>query len=501
MKNNPIDSITHRGQNGRLSRVLREPLKLLLSAMLLTGAGSPAGAQPWSLGGAWSAANGVAHLANNNGNRGLAYSAVSNQVFVATRSGATTGAIDVFDGTTGMLLSGANGVNGANLGIDQIGIADDGILYGMPLITSVSGSGGGLVSVYSWTNWNSTPYLAYQSSGTDPVGANFSGKRIGDTMAVRGSGAGTLILAAVGPSCTNFVLLHTTDGVNFTATAITSVPGLPQTGPPAGGNFCGLAFYTNNTFLVQPGSAASSRDVFLVSFPADFSSQSTVSGTILGNTAALTASPTEWLDYSPAGQMLAAAQVGASTQNAASLFTMTNFPVAATQLATTNFLTPNANINNTGGAALGGQGKTNYLYVLESNNGLQAYTINYTTALLPVVLSAPAGGVTNAYPPQTLSVTASGTPPIHYQWYVISGGTTNPIGSDTNFYTATIAGTNLYFVVATNSVNAATTQSSACPCWRLCLTRSSASSGMPALVLTLSWSMTTRPAALLTAPT
>ena len=456
MNNDQTNPIAALGGNRRSPLLTAQPMKPLLAALLLSGLASSALAQTWTLGSGWSVPNGVAHIANNNGNRGLAYSAVSNQVFVATRSGGTTGFIDVFDGTTGALLSGTDGVNGANLGIDQIGVGDDGMLYGMPLQTGVSGSA--FVTVYAWSNWNSTPYMAYQSSDADPVGAYFPGKRIGDTLTVRGSGANTLIIAAVAPACTNFVLLHTADGINFTATAITNVTGLPQTGTGAGGNFCGLAFYTNNTFLVQPGGGATSRNVFLVSVPADFASQAAVSGTILGNAAALTADPQEWLDYSPAGHMLAAAQAqtGVGVQDIVSIFSLTNFPASAAQLATTTFAAANANGNATGGAALGGQGKTNYLYVLESNNGLQAYTINYTTGLLPVVLSGPTGGITNVYPPQTLTVTADGSPPIHYQWYVISGGTTNPIGNDTNFYTATVAGTNLYFVVAANPVNSAT---------------------------------------------
>ena len=432
------------------------PLKWTLSALLLVGLAGQATADTWTLGSAWFVTNNVAHIANNGNNRGLAYSTASNQVFVATRSGATTGFIDVFDGTTGTLLSGANGITGANLGVDQIGISDDGTnLYGMPLNTGVSGSS--LLTVYCWTNWNSTPYVAYQSSGTDPVGSNFAGKRIGDTMTVSGSGANTLILAAVAGYCTNFVLLHTADGITFTATAITNVSGLPYTGTTSpGGNFCGICFYTNNTFLVQPGSGASSRNVFLVSYPANFASQTAVSGTLLGNVAALSGNPQEWLDYSPAGKMLAAAQAGASTQNAAAIYSLTNFPGSVAQLATTNAATPNVNGNATGGAALGGQGKTNYLYVLESNNGLYAYTINYTAAPVPVTLTGPTGGVTNAYPPQTLTVTANGSPPIYYQWYMISGGTTNPVGINTNFYTATLPGTNLYFVIATNSVSSDT---------------------------------------------
>jgi hypothetical protein len=439
-----------------LASVAKHPVKLILTAVLLTGLVHQAAAQPsWSLGSAWSAANGTAHIANNNFNRGLAYSSISNQVFVATRSAAATGSIDVFDGTTGALLSGVGGVTGANLGIDVIGIGDDGTLYGLPLTTSLSTSAP--LIIYSWTNWNSTPYSAYQSTNaSDPVVTSFGSKRIGDTVAVTGSGVNTLILAAVGPSCTNFVLLHTADGVNFSATVITNVPGLPQTGPPAGGNFCGITFYTNNTFLMQPGSGASSRNVFLVSYPADFASRTGMSGTILGNAAALINTPNELLSYSPAGQMLAAAQAGNSMQNAASIFSLTNYPTSAGQLATTNFLTPNANGNATGGAALGGQGKTNYLYVLESNNGVQAYKINFTAAPQPVVLSGPTGGVTNAYPPQTLTVTASGTLPIYYQWYVISGGTTNPVGANTNYYTVTTPVTNTYFVIVTNPVNVLT---------------------------------------------
>ena len=66
------------------------PMKPSLLALLLAGLGLalPASAQTWILGSAWSAANGVGHLANSSNNRGLAYSAVSNQVFVATRNGA-----------------------------------------------------------------------------------------------------------------------------------------------------------------------------------------------------------------------------------------------------------------------------------------------------------------------------------------------------------------------------------------------------------------------------
>ena len=437
-----------------LACVAGHPVKLILAVLVLSGLLQQAAAQTWSLGSAWSAANGIGHLANTGNNRGLAYNTISNQVFVSTRLSGTTGAIDVFDGTAGTLLSGAGGVTGANLGIDQIGIGGDGTLYGMPLAVTVAA---GIPQIYSWTNWNSTPYLAYQSTAGDPVLAAFTGKRIGDTLAVTGSGVNTLILAGVSVSA-NYVLFHTADGVNFTPTVITNTAGLPSTA----GNIFGIAFYTNGTFLVQPGSGASSRNVYLVSYPANFATQTGVTGTVLGNAAALSANNDEFLDYSPAGKMLAAVQTStSSSQNAASIFSMTNFPATAVQLATTNFATPNGNGNATGGAALGGQGKTNYLYVLQSNNGLQAYSINFTAGpIAPTITTQPAG-VTGAFPPQTLTVSASGTATLHYYWQATNtaaaGSFTNiPGAADTNFYTIAVASTNYFRVIVSNSVNAVT---------------------------------------------
>jgi hypothetical protein len=137
---------------------------------------------------------------------------------------------------------------------------------------------------------------------------------------------------------------------------------------------------------------------------------------------------------------------------AADIFSTTNFPAVAAPLAAINFATANPNGNATGGAALGGPGKTNVLYVLQSDNGVIAYQINFTAGALPPSVGAPAGGITNAYPPQTLSVAVMGTAPFHYQWYEISGGTANAIaGANTNTYTATAPGTNTYFVVVTNA--------------------------------------------------
>ena len=448
--------------NGQ-KKQLKLAFNALAAILLLAGLLQQGQAQTYTLGPAWSAPNGTAHIGNNSGlNRGITYDSISIQVFVATRNGASS-AIDVFNGTSGTLLSGAGGIAGAtSLAIDQIGEGDDGVLYGSPLTTSVSTTAGS-VTVYAWTNWlnNSSPRTAYASASGDPVVANFPAKRIGDTMAVTGSGVNTLILMTVGGGCTNFVLLHTSDGINFTPTVVFVPTGLPSTA----GNLLGITFYTNNTFLVMPGANASSHNVFLVSYPANFASQSTVAGTVLGNAATgpLAFNLTAAINYSPVGKMLAVAQTAnLTTANTNAIFNMASFPATATQLATTNFATPNANGNATGGAALGGAGKTNFLYVLESNNGLQAYAINFTAAPVAPTISAAPVGASGAFPTYGWSVTANGTAPLKYQWLASNAGTnisstfTNIPGATTNSFAITTSLTNYYEVIITNSVGAVT---------------------------------------------
>ncbi len=447
---------------------MRDPSTALCLAVVIFAVMLMAGriqAQTWTLSSAWSAANGIGHLANNNDNRGIAYSVLSNQVFVTSRAGATTGNIDVFDGTAGTLLSGTN-ITGGNLGIDQIGVADDGVIYGMPLQTAQGSSAP--ITLYSWTNWvNNGPYTAYASTATDPVTLLSGTKRIGDTMAVTGAGVNTLILLTVngtGNNETNFVLLHTADGINFTSTVVTVPAGLPSTA----GVIVGISFYTNNTFLVQPGSGASGRNVYLVSYPANFASQSTVTGTVLANATVLTSSPDNFVNYAPLGQMLASVQTGTTGTSTAGIYGMANYASSVAQLATTTFSAANANANATGGAALGGQGKTNYLYVLDSNNGLLAYQINFTPGAIGPTITGPTGvtntGAPPTYPPQPLTVTVTaGTAPFYYQWYIISGGVTNSISGATNStYTVTSAVTNLdYYVVVTNAATSANVVTSA----------------------------------------
>ena len=106
---------------GRMAGIIAVVLGLLFQAQMIQ-------AQTYSLSSAWSVANGTANLATGDRNRGMAYDSVNNQVFVAARTGGGTGFIDVFNGTSGALLSGAGGIAGhtnrvAHAGGQRLGLA------------------------------------------------------------------------------------------------------------------------------------------------------------------------------------------------------------------------------------------------------------------------------------------------------------------------------------------------------------------------------------------
>ena len=106
---------------------------------------------------------------SDGGNRAVAYSAASNQVFVSYRAGSSNLPIMVFDGAAGTWISGSAGVTGSlGLNCDQIGCGDDGTLYGCPLNTGVTSSSA--FKVYSWKAWNNSSYLAFSSGASDQIG-------------------------------------------------------------------------------------------------------------------------------------------------------------------------------------------------------------------------------------------------------------------------------------------------------------------------------------------
>ena len=334
-------------------------------------------------------------IQNGNFNRSLAYSVAANQLFVACRSGSPAG-ISVLNPANGSIIGTVN--NSATINADQILVGDDGILYGIPLDTSLTG---GNFAIYSWANWNNAPYQCYRPTGSDATSQGLiAGLRVGDTAAITGAGTNTLIVCGLYqssgvPTTTNALLFSTTDGVNFTPTllVITNLPAnssYSDLGPAHG-----YSFYTNGTFIFKPGGSSA----YLIQFPANFASlPSPLKVGAIGTNAV--AGNSVVTDYSPAGHLLASIQLPQSANNNStiSFYALTNF--GGGNVASTSTANPNANGNDTGGIALGGAGKTNLLFTLDCNNGVYGWSVTSTPYVetgvpTPAALQTALNGVTN----------------------------------------------------------------------------------------------------------
>ncbi len=335
----------------------------IAAALLLLPALTPrSGAQTYALSNVWSDAPGLAG-ANLDGvnsyNRGLAYSTVSNQVFVTSR---TPVDIDVFDGATGNFIGDADttGVAGGTITLDQVVCADDGAIYAAWLTVGVSGG----ETLYRWSSWNSVPTVAWSG---DPTYGLTTGKRVGDSMTVSGAGTNTLILMGVlsgSTATTNVLLFSTVDGTNFTSTVL-NISGLPASF--AGGVYVGMAFYTNNSFLYAPNAGS----LYLVQYPSPVAGQQSAAATAIA-TNALAANFVA-LSYNATASLLATLSGFGSATATATLYSVSDFTAGLTALAVTNFATTNSNGNETGAVALGGPDRTSFVYAMATDNGVNAF--------------------------------------------------------------------------------------------------------------------------------
>ena len=157
---------------------------------------SPTNGQPWM----------NDQNAINPNQRTMAYNSLSNHLYVISRNSnigsnyniyvlnPNNGALLYTLRTNGIFNAGA--VGSAGIGLDGIGVADDGAIYACNMAPNASGSNGldatSLFRVYRWANGNSntTPVTVFTG---DPSGTN-GVLRWGDNLTVRGSGTNTQIL-------------------------------------------------------------------------------------------------------------------------------------------------------------------------------------------------------------------------------------------------------------------------------------------------------------------
>lgn len=303
-----------------------------------------------------------ANLGTGNNARGLAYNPVTGQVYVASTQAGN--AVAVFNGQTGAFESSLSmtGVTGGTRAVSMIGIADDGVIY----MCNLQGAQGAAApwKVYRWANNAAAPTVAFS-------GNTLSGSRIGDTLDVIGSGANTKLVGGYNnaPAIAgnnSYAILSTADGVTYTSNHI-SIAG----SPPAAGDFrLGITFLgdANKVLGTQGGGTANHGRLTTVS-----GTTATLDGTI--NLATGSGRLMDYIEFWGA-KLLA---VTDTTTSATRIFDMTN-PLAPVQLTaggvTATGFTHTTNGNGTGqvkwGAVDGGTAK---LYVMNTNNGIQAFTV------------------------------------------------------------------------------------------------------------------------------
>jgi hypothetical protein len=302
---------------------------------------------------------GYSFLGTANNERGIAYG--NGHLYLVSRNGGNF--IRILDPNSGADLGSLNttGISGGTFAVNTIGVGSDGVIYVNNLTTQASTTP---FKVYSWMNEGSVPVVAYN-------GAPLAGARVGDSLAIIGSGASTRLAVGFGstPSVAGnngYAIIDPTAGtssqVSFTGT------------PPNAGDFrLGITFTDSSHVLGTQGSSLYR-----------YTSFAGTSGTLIGSPAIpdpAGATADRLLSYTVLGgkPLLAVQSIGDSH---VSLYNVTD-PANPLYLASGNNTsgTLTANGNGTGELAWGattvnGDGSVSeILYAMSSNQGIQAFIV------------------------------------------------------------------------------------------------------------------------------
>jgi hypothetical protein len=212
--------------------------------------------------------------------------------------------------------------------------------------------------VYRGASEAALPTVAYDSTAT-PI-ANGADIRVGDTLAVIGSGASTLIVsggniatAAGNPGDNAFVVLSTTDGLSYSG----AVQDFTGTEPANGAFRLAIDFIDADTVI---GRQATGTQGIVGDFAAGTATQVAL--------AELTNSNEAPLAVDRVNRLLATVQINASDVRLYDIADPDNPLLLDTKNLTTAFV---ANGNGTGDLKFG----NGMLYVLNTNNGIQAFNV------------------------------------------------------------------------------------------------------------------------------
>ena len=307
------------------------------------------------------------------GERGLAYNPVTSNLLVVCH--VPTNNIVVLDPASGAekYFMNLSYVPETSLGVNMIGVADDGAVYTCG-VTANASSPSSPFYIIKWTDDGVDTIASGYSFGGDPGGndadVGAAGLRWGDNFAVRGGGPDTQLLCAPG-SGTNFCVFTTADGFNFSPNIIT------VSNVPAGFGQFGFAFGPGtNTVWAKP----LNQGLYLVQFDLDTKTGSVIYSSTNALPGAFrfisTGSTNKWM----AGVM----KVGSGLPDNVQLYDISDVTNNGAVLADQELYTTHNASSFLFGA---GAGSTvfggNYLFALDSNNGIKAFLIDpdYTPSI------------------------------------------------------------------------------------------------------------------------
>jgi hypothetical protein len=279
-------------------------------------------------------------IPNDNSSRGIAYHSASDRVLIARSSSPFVKLLNAATGAdAGNLQEGIITTSGTQLiRMAKAKPAADGAIYAATVTNAATQT----FNIYRWADADTAtmPTIAF----TTGVGA-YGTTRMGDTIAVKGSGVNTVI--AVGGSGAGFIrVFTTTDGVNFTEAAgptytspITIATGTPNQSTSAA---TGLAFRPDNNDLIIKASGAGYTQI-------------SPTGTVLAvsNNATVNASSADMELVDIGGVMHLLTETGnAAGARRAKVYNITSGLASATLISQSPITTTNnANTNGTGGAS------------------------------------------------------------------------------------------------------------------------------------------------------
>jgi hypothetical protein len=347
--------------------------------------------------------------------RSMVYNAASTNLILCHR--ASTPYVAVLDPFTGNFKSSLDESGLISLGyanqyaLNQVAVGEDGVIYAGNMTLAPSSVP---YALYSWQNEDAAQAVCYYG---DPGAPNYPNLRWGDAMAVRGSGANTQILLSSADANSNsvdtvFSLLTTSDGVNFASQAfmVTNMPG-------ASANV-GLAWGGGNTFYAKsPGFGYATFTVTnqfgatYTEFPftnqmyyVQFDTNSGYGTVLKSYPTTLVSGKTGPIGTDLSSNLLAGLEVSQSPMNGydyLSLYSITD-PVSGPVLlgrSVLDYNTQNGPFGGVGAVSIGNINGTNYVFVLDTMNGIFTYAINNDslTPPSPPVISgiSPSTGATN----------------------------------------------------------------------------------------------------------